>query len=152
MGGEVGIILNDYGCPLAGIGLLGLGAWSSWQVWRPARIGAPSLTARLAAPVLGLVGGWFLANLEYAPDPLHLTVGFPMPVVTLVRHPGQWMEPGSSASATCLALNLIIGAGLANGVLWLGRGLGRRVRGRRLRSSMHRTSRQRPGAGRPLDR
>jgi len=144
--------MNDYGYPLAGIGLLGLGAWSSWKVWRPDQPPAPALAARIAALILGLVWGWFLTNLEYAPDPLHVTVGFPMPVVTLVRHPGQWMEPGSSASVPCLALDLVIGVGLANGVLWLWRARGRRRRqgGRGLRPSLRRALRA--AASRPLDR
>lgn len=125
MGGGIGALLNFYVFPLLGCSLLALGAWASWAIWRPrADARAPSLAVRVGGVILGCVWGWFMTNLQYARDAAHVTVGFPMPVMTLVRSPQHWIEWDAAASIPCVLLNLAIGIGLVNALLralWKGR-------------------------------
>lgn len=115
--GALATFLNYYGFPLLGLGLLGLGAWSSWELWqgRP----GPALAPRVAALILGAVWGWILANLPHAQDALHVTLGWPMPVMTLTKASGRWLELGARASIPCMLLNLAIGMGMVNTLLRL---------------------------------
>jgi hypothetical protein len=136
MGGGVGAFLNCYVFPLMGCSLLALGAWSSWEIWKPwtGRFPVPSLAVRVGGAILGSVWGWFLTNLQYARDAFHVTVGFPMPLVTLARSSGRWVELGAAASVPCMLLNLAIGIGLTNTLLrlvWKRRALRLRRRTRR---------------------
>jgi len=140
MAGGIGVLMNDYGWPLSGLGLLALGGWHAWRVWTATGTGrteAFPLGVRITAVLLGVAAGWFLANLEYAPDPQHVTIGFPMPIVTLARHSGGWLEPGPAGSLPCLVLDLAVGVGLGHGLLLglarLTRGLGRARLSRRFR-------------------
>lgn len=109
-----GAFLDDYLYPLFGLMLLALGAWSTWAVWRP---GGPSLAARVAALILGGVAGWCLANLAHAEGVQEVTIGFPMPVLTLVKGSGHWLELAGSPSLPCLLLDLAVGVGLLNALL-----------------------------------
>lgn len=140
MADGVGVFLNFYVFPLVGCTLLALGAWFTWAIWRelPARRRAPSLPVRVGVLALGLAWGWILTDLAYARDAAHVTVGFPMPVLILARDTGSWAELRAVASIPCMVLDLVIGIGLANGVLllvWKRRAL-RRKRRRAMRSSL----------------
>ncbi|MDR3672992.1 MAG: hypothetical protein P4L36_19260 [Holophaga sp.] len=118
MSEALGVFLDDYGFPLLGLGLLAQGAWSSWGLWkaRPDD-GSPALTLRIAALVLGAVWGWILTNLPHAHDAAHVTLGWPMPVMTLTKASGRWLELGARASLPCILLNLAIGVGMVNTLL-----------------------------------
>jgi hypothetical protein len=119
MGVALGTFLNDYVFPLVGLGLLTAGVWCSWELWRPwtrNRASMPPLAARVAALILGGVCGWMLANLTHPLDPQHVTLGWPMPVMTLTRDSGRWLELGA-ASVPCVLLDLAIGAGMVNALL-----------------------------------
>jgi hypothetical protein len=114
-------LLNDYLFPLVGLSLLTLGAWSSWELWRPwADRGSPvpPLAVRVAALILGGVWGWVLTNLTHPLDPLHVTLGWPMPVMTLTRESGRWLELGAT-SIPCILLNLVIGIAMIQALLHL---------------------------------
>jgi hypothetical protein len=121
MGGALGTVLDYYLFPLLGLLLLALGAWSSWELWRPwASPGrVPSLATRVSALILGGVWGWFLTNLPHPQDTLHVTLGWPMPVMTLSRDMGRWLDLGARASIPCLLLDMAIGLGMVNAVLLL---------------------------------
>jgi hypothetical protein len=122
MAGGVGAFLNFYVFPLVGCSLLVLGAWASWALWRPwsgIRFPLPGLAIRVGGLILGGFWGWFLTNLEYARDAVHVTIGFPMPVMTLARSSGRWVELGAVASTPCMVLDLAIGVGLVNAALLL---------------------------------
>jgi hypothetical protein len=126
--------------PLAGCALVALGGWSFWKLWWSAQghwPAPPSLGWRLGALVLGARLGWFLANLEYSPDPGSGVVGFPMPVLMLQEMPGRWAQPVAAAASVPVLLNLAVGIGLASLVLHAGWKLAQRVpvtrRTRRLR-------------------
>ena len=115
MGGALGI-LNYYLFPMLGLGLLALGAWCTWGLWRPQ---GPPVAARAAALVLGLVLGWILANLPHPEDALHMLLGWPLPVMTLVRASGLWLVMDARPSIPCLLLDLVVGIGSANALLRL---------------------------------
>ena len=122
MGGSLATFLNFYVFPMVGLCLLALGAWSTWELWArggAARSAGPSLAARVAALILGWVGGWWLANLPHALDSRRVILGFPMPVMTLTKASGRWLELGSTASIPCLLLDLAIGIGMVNAALRL---------------------------------
>ena len=116
MGGALGTFLDYYLYPLFGLTLLALGAWCTWAVWRPR---GPSPAARVAALILGGLGGWFLVNLAHAQGARQVTIGFPMPVLTLVKGAGHWMEMAGAASIPCLLLDLAIGVGLVHALLYV---------------------------------
>jgi hypothetical protein len=119
MSGSLDFFLNCYVYPLAGLSLLVVGGWSSWAVWRPEGGSGtgPSLAVRLSTLLLGMLWGWYLTNLEHSLDPSRVIVGFPMPVMTLSRSSGKWLELGSVPSLPCMLLNVAIGVGLANAAL-----------------------------------
>ncbi|GEM_PF-1764505 len=117
MGGALGTFLNYYAFPLFGLSMLALGVWCTWTLWRSAVL--PSLGTRVAALILGMVCGWFLANLDLARDAAHVTIGFPMPVMILVKGSGRWLEVAGTASIPCLVLDLAIGVGMVNALLRL---------------------------------
>jgi hypothetical protein len=122
MAGGLGDFLDTYLFPLAGLGALALGIWSSWLLWRPEAGDGPeppSLAARVAAIILGGVAGWCLSILTYPRDAQSVTMGFPWPVMTLLRVPGDWQALDASASIPCLLLDLCFGVGLGNMVLHL---------------------------------
>jgi hypothetical protein len=122
MSGAAGDLLHSYVCPLTGLALLAVGAWSSWAIWWSGIAGSmtlPPLTLRVACFLLGGLWGWFLTNVQYPMDPAHVSVGFPMPVTILARSSGPWLVIESAASLPCLLLNLVIGVGLANALLHL---------------------------------
>jgi hypothetical protein len=122
MGGALGAFLNDYVFPLLGLCLMALGAWSSWEIWRPrtaSEAEAPPLGSRVAAIILGGVWGWLLCNLPHPQDTAHIAIGFPMPVMTLAKGSGRWLELDSRASMPCALLNLAIGIGMVDTVLHL---------------------------------
>jgi hypothetical protein len=124
MGGVFGTLLNDYVIPMLGLFLLVLGAWFTWKLWlAPSadRPEAPPLTIRMAAIILGAVWGWILTSLPHPQDALHVTLGWPMPVMTLTKASGRWLELDATASIPCLVLDLAIGIGMVNallGLLW----------------------------------
>ena len=120
MDGGFGDFLDFYVYPMAGLGFLLLGLWFTWTLWKPGsgtRREVPGLAPRLAAVVLGCVWGWILANLPYSPDPRHVILGFPMPVMTLAKVSGKWLELGTMASIPCLFLDLAIGIGMVHALL-----------------------------------
>jgi hypothetical protein len=118
MVGVIGGFLVSYVFPLAGLALLLLGAWSAWQAWSP---GAwpdktrPTVSVRVSTLILGEMAGWLLNVIALPRDAQHIILGFPMPVMTLVRDGG--LAPGTSASPSCALLNLVIGIGLAHAAL-----------------------------------
>jgi hypothetical protein len=79
----------------------------------------PSLATRVAALILGGVCGWFLTNLPHPQDPLHVSLGWPVPVMTLSRDMGRWLDLGARASIPCLVLDMAIGLGMVNAILLL---------------------------------
>ena len=133
MGGALGIFLNFYLFPMLGLGLLGLGSWSTWKLWTGRGGGAagPSLAARVAALILGAVWGWCLVNLTHPLDGQRAILGFPMPVMTLSAASGRWLELGGAASLPCLLLDLAIGLGMVHTALHLAWKLRPRRRPRR---------------------
>jgi len=121
MGGALGTVLDYYLFPLLGLCLLALGARCSWELWKPwaGREETPSLAARAAALILGGVWGWALAGLPHPQDSLRVTLGWPLPVMTLSRDLGQGLDLGARASLLCLLLDLAIGLGMVNAILLL---------------------------------
>lgn len=122
MGGALGTFLNLYVFPMLGLGLLTVGSWFSWKLWtgrRDGGAGGPSLAARVAALILGGVWGWCLVNLPHALDDHQVILGFPMPVMTLAKVSGPWLELGGAASKLCLLLDLVIGLAMVNTALHL---------------------------------
>jgi len=121
MGGALGTVLDFYLFPLLGLLLLAVGAWSTWELWRPWNSPGtvPSPATRVAALILGGVWGWFLTSLPHPQDPLRVTLGWPMPVMTLSRDPGRWLDLGARASIPCLVLDLAVGLGMVNAILLL---------------------------------
>ena len=120
MGEALVTFLNFYVFPMLGLCLLAAGAWCTWELWAGDRKpGPPSLAARVAVLILGGVLGWCLANLAHARDAQHIILGFPMPVMTLTRVSGRWLELGGTASIPCLLLDVVIGIGMANAALRL---------------------------------
>jgi hypothetical protein len=120
MAGGLGDFLDFYVYPLAGLGFMLLGLWFTWGLWKPGRgtrNQVPGLAPRLAAVILGCVWGWILANLPYSPDPSHVILGFPMPVMALAKVSGKWLELGTTASIPCLFLDLAIGIGMVHALL-----------------------------------
>jgi hypothetical protein len=93
--------------PSLGLALLAWGAWASWRDRHPGPF-HPPLEWRVAAGLLGALGGWVLANLAYAPDAAHRVVGLPLPVCTLVRDAGTWTDQTSPLFVPCLLLDILL--------------------------------------------
>ncbi len=118
MAGTWGGFLGSYIFPLLGLGLLAVGSWFVWLVWAGARPSLrPPMAAQVAAILLGVMGGWFLDMVALPLDATHVAIGFPMPVMFLVKESGGGQDLGSGVSFICAFVNLAIGVALAHGVL-----------------------------------
>jgi len=124
MAGTWGGFLGSYVFPLLGLGLLALGSWFVWLVWAGVRPSLrPPMAVRLAAIILGVMGGWVLDMVALPLDATHAAIGFPMPVLFLVKESGGGQDLGSGVSFVCAFLNLAIGVALAHAglhALWAG--------------------------------
>jgi hypothetical protein len=113
----MGVFLNSYVLPMAGLSLMVYGAWSVWAVWSAAGPARLPLPARVVTVIVGCMGGWLMNSMAIPQDPLHVALGFPMPVLVLEKDAGASLSLGAMGSLPCALMNLAIGIGLAHAAL-----------------------------------